>query len=139
MVRLYTDEIIIHHSLSPDVSAAVIDCWHRERGWTCIGYHIVIRKNGTFETGRNISYVGAHAKGRNAHSIGICLPGDFFKYAPSEEQLRTLKTAVALLLHVYPEVKYISPHRSGSVPCPGPLFNVDEWVETNFGKKYVKS
>ena len=50
--------------------------WHvQERGWSDVGYHYVIRLNGTVETGRPLERSGAHAKGHNAHSVGICFEG----------------------------------------------------------------
>ena len=52
-----------------------IDRWHRERGWLKIGYHYVIKRDGTVETGRELEEVGAHAKGHNAISVGICMVG----------------------------------------------------------------
>lgn len=72
------DSIIVHCSATKagqDFSAADIDCWHRERGFNGIGYHYVIRLNGTIEKGRNVARSGAHCKGWNERSIGICYIG----------------------------------------------------------------
>ena len=74
----YFDEIIIHCSATPfgrAVRAADIDEWHRERGFSCIGYHFVIDLDGTIEQGRPINQEGAHVKGHNKRSIGICYIG----------------------------------------------------------------
>ena len=70
--------IIIHCSaVRPwqQSSAADIDRWHRERGWKGIGYHFVVRRDGTVETGRPIEEKGAHCRNHNRHSIGICYEG----------------------------------------------------------------
>lgn len=72
--------IIIHCSDSPFGNAAVIDGWHRERGFNRIGYHFVIGNGkglaaGQIETGRMVNEVGAHCVGYNSRSIGICLIG----------------------------------------------------------------
>ena len=56
-------------------SAADIDRWHRARGFNSIGYHFVVRRDGSIETGRPMEKVGAHCLNRNAHSIGICYEG----------------------------------------------------------------
>ncbi|MDD7726846.1 MAG: N-acetylmuramoyl-L-alanine amidase, partial [Bacteroidales bacterium] len=72
------NEIIIHCSDTPageDFSAADIDRWHKERGWSCIGYHYVVRLDGTIEKGRDLSRAGAHCAGHNANSIGVCYIG----------------------------------------------------------------
>lgn len=80
-------KIIVHCSASEAGDAAVIDTWHRKRGWSGIGYHFVIlngqRTPGTYlleddgvvEQGRSLYRKGAHCKGHNADSIGICLIG----------------------------------------------------------------
>ena len=52
-----------------------IDGWHRARGWKSIGYHYVVRRDGTVEEGRRLEEVGAHCTGHNGHSIGICYEG----------------------------------------------------------------
>ena len=44
--------------------------------WRFIGYHYYIRRNGKLEETRPLERMGAHAKGHNAHSIGICYEGD---------------------------------------------------------------
>ena len=82
------DKIIVHCSDSLWGDAEVINRWHLERGWSGIGYHFVILNglrrsdspydksvDGEIEAGRPISEVGAHVKGQNRNSIGICLIG----------------------------------------------------------------
>ena len=71
-------DFIVHCSDSDydyhdDIS--VIDEWHKERGWTCVGYHYFIKKNGEFQRGRPVGTIGAHCKGHNHNSVGICLSG----------------------------------------------------------------
>ena len=48
---------------------------HRRRGFHGIGYHYYIRRDGTVVPTRPLGQIGAHAKGHNAHSIGICYEG----------------------------------------------------------------
>lgn len=70
--------IIVHTSaIKPDQtsSAAQIDEWHKQRGWRSIGYHAVIRRDGTIEPGRPVNEMGAHCYFHNRHSIGICYEG----------------------------------------------------------------
>lgn len=73
------DKIIVHTSDSPDdrtsVNAKEIDRWHKERGFRMIGYHYVITKDGLVETGRDLNLIGAHCRGHNLHSVGICWVG----------------------------------------------------------------
>ncbi len=71
--------IIIHCSaVPPDLESGFkeIDGWHHDRGFTngC-GYHYIVRRDGSIETGRPLEMIGAHCVGHNKHSIGICYEG----------------------------------------------------------------
>lgn len=70
--------LIVHCSATPpkmDIGVKEIDRWHRQRGWLGCGYHLVIRRDGTVEKGRPITQPGAHVRGFNHSSIGVCLVG----------------------------------------------------------------
>lgn len=70
--------IVIHCSATPDgidFSAEDINRWHKERGWSEIGYHFVIRRDGRIEVGRDLDERGAHVGGHNSGSWGVCLIG----------------------------------------------------------------
>jgi N-acetylmuramoyl-L-alanine amidase len=58
-----------------DQSAETLRAYHRKKGYSDIGYHFVIRFDGTVESGRPLERAGAHVQGFNAHSIGICFTG----------------------------------------------------------------
>jgi N-acetyl-anhydromuramyl-L-alanine amidase AmpD len=76
--RRKIDKIILHCSATPprrDIGVEDIRRWHRARGWTDIGYHYVIRRDGTLETGREEGKIGAHVRGFNHGSLGVCLVG----------------------------------------------------------------
>ena len=76
-------------------SAKDIDGWHREKGWNGIGYHYVVRRDGSIELGRPIEEVGAHCVGHNSHSIGICYEGGLNELG-EEADTRTPEQKVAL-------------------------------------------
>ena len=72
------DTWVIHCSAtkpSQDIGVDEIRRWHLDKGWDDIGYHFVIRRDGAVEVGRDLKYVGAHARGANRTSIGVCLIG----------------------------------------------------------------
>jgi len=72
------DEIVIHCSATPegrDVRPETVRGWHLRRGWRDIGYHYVVTLDGRIHAGRPISAVGAHVKGRNMTTVGICYIG----------------------------------------------------------------
>ena len=78
--------VFLHCSATPDYpenenkfdlfGAADIDAWHRKQGWAEIGYHFVIRRTGVIEGGeRHWSEYGAHVKGQNKDTLGVCYIG----------------------------------------------------------------
>lgn len=78
LLRNNVKYIVVHCSDTPadmDIGAAEIREWHLNNGWIDIGYHYVIRRDGTLEPGREIFEPGAHVRGHNQESIGICLVG----------------------------------------------------------------
>ena len=95
--------IIIHCSavrLDQTSSVAQIDSWHRERGFHLgVGYHYVIRRDGTIEPGRPEWMVGAHCKNHNAHSIGVCYEGGLdIRGQPADTRTPAQKAAMRQLL-----------------------------------------
>ncbi|MCR5834754.1 MAG: peptidoglycan recognition protein family protein [Selenomonadaceae bacterium] len=101
--RKETERIVIHHAgLDKDYSAHAIHKFHRDvRGWSGIGYHYVIRKDGTIEQGRPSQAVGAHAANHNYNSIGICVTGNFNVSNPKTAQIDSLKMLTAWLCQKY--------------------------------------
>ncbi len=126
-----------------DIGAKDIDRWHRERGWLGIGYHLVIRRDGTIENGRKLTpesiQAGAHVKGYNHCSVGICMAGGMAEDGKGHEdnftdaQWDALQTVVKELKRAFPQAKVVGhtdldPHK----PCP--CFDAQSWwagVETN--------
>ena len=96
-------EIIVHCSATRegmDFHASDIDRWHKHRGWKGIGYHYVIDLDGTIETGRDTSQIGAHCTGHNRHSIGICYIGGLDEYGnPADTRTPAQKAAMTRLIH----------------------------------------
>jgi hypothetical protein len=101
-------KVIIHCSDSAFGNAALIDSWHREKGWTKIGYQFVILNgnlyntktydtfyDGLIETGRHMNETGAHCKGHNKGSIGICLIGKSGMF--TDPQLNSLEKLLITL------------------------------------------
>lgn len=96
--RDITDMIVIHHTGNPtddDLSAEEINESHQDQGWVGIGYHYVIRKDGTVELGRPDWAVGAHAYGENSHTIGVHVCGNFEIGEPTAAQIESLAMLLA--------------------------------------------
>lgn len=127
-MRTITD-IIIHCAATPpemDIGAEEIDQWHRERGWNGIGYHFVIRRSGLVEEGRRVEDIGAHVRGHNGHSIGICLIGGKDQFDFTMTQMESLNTLINSLLRDYPNAT-ISGHNDFDAGKACPRFNVREY------------
>lgn len=93
--------IIIHCTASPDymdIGASTIKKWHTDRGWSDIGYHYVVRRNGEIEKGRPDERIGAHAKGANSKSLGVVWVGT---NNPSPEQEKSLFSLIHYLMGKY--------------------------------------
>jgi N-acetylmuramoyl-L-alanine amidase len=87
------NKIIIHCTATPegrDVSIDEVRRWHvKERGWRDVGYHFLIRLDGTVEEGRPIEMTGAHTRGHNWDSIGIAYAGGMSKDMTEPKDTRT--------------------------------------------------
>jgi N-acetylmuramoyl-L-alanine amidase len=111
--------------------------WHtQERGWSDIGYHFVVHRNGQIAGGRPITRTGAHTRGRNKGSIGIALVGgrggaadDAFLDNFTEDQARELKDLIAGLQQEFPTINTVSGHNDyASKACP--CFDVGEFMSS---------
>ena len=123
--REQTDVIILHHigNTNADVSAATVHQWHLANGWAGIGYHYLIRKDGTIERGRPRDTVGAHCYGENWHSVGVNIVGNFGTNEPTAAQIEAAERLVAALCRLYglrPSGATIKGHRDfNATACPG--------------------
>ena len=140
--RKATTMIILHCSATregQDIKAKTIKQWHKERGFDDIGYHYVIDLDGTIEKGREEDLVGAHCKGHNATSIGICYVGGCDKnMKPKDtrtpEQKRSMLSLVRKLVNKYKiPVTQIWAHHDFDKHKACPSFDISE-----FRKDYIK-
>ncbi|MDT8419343.1 MAG: N-acetylmuramoyl-L-alanine amidase [Desulfuromonadales bacterium] len=129
--------IIIHSADTPaemDIGAAEIDRWHRAKGWRAIGYHHVIRRDGTIEKGRDLDgdgdvsdEIGAHAAGFNKGSIGICLVGGKPDFNFTRAQMRHLDFLVGEYEIRYPGIEVLGHRDLPAVTKTCPNFDVRQW------------
>lgn len=105
------NQIIVHCSATPagrNVTTQDIDAWHRKRGFRCIGYHYVIYLDGSIHKGRPLSQVGAHCKGHNSHSVGICYVGGLDTDCKTPKDTRTPEQKKALV-YLFKRMKLLFP------------------------------
>lgn len=118
------DAVVIHHSATPRATTfESIRRAHLAKGWTDIGYHVVILGNGDLRVGRKLLDAGAHAPPRNFETIGLCIVGD--NTTPGEEwtpdQIETAKQYLNAVALVFPGIE-VTGHRdvrTGHTACPG--------------------
>lgn len=119
---------------STNQKVAEIRRWHVEdRGWSDIGYHYLIDRNGKVATGRPITRNGAHVRGHNKGTIGISLFGgrgssenDRFSENFTPEQEAALLALIADLRGKYGNVPVTGHNQYAAKACPG--FDVPAWL-----------
>lgn len=135
------DKIIVHHSAFEQEASQLmlINQWHKDRDFPLsergffVGYHYVINHEGQITQTRELDEVGAHSRGFNFESIGVCLEGDFTKHGPSEAQKIALGKLLVMLVHrLRIDPNDIRPHRNfGQTSCYGDFLS-DEWARSIF-------
>lgn len=93
-------ELIWHCSATPegrDITVETIDQWHRDRGWSGIGYHFVVYLDGTIRAGRDLEKTGAHVAGRNTGTIGAVYVGGVSRDGKTAKDTRTPEQRAAML------------------------------------------
>ena len=122
------NKIILHCSATKegqDISVDTIRKWHVDgRGWSDIGYHYIVSIDGKIEDGRPIDRSGAHTKGQNSNSIGVCYTGGVEKdgKTPKDtrnpEQLMALANLLDALMEMYPEATLHGHNEFAAKACP---------------------
>lgn len=120
------NKIIVHCSATQegkDYTAADIRRWHLARGFSDIGYHYVIYRDGTIQPGRNVNLIGAHCTGYNAHSIGVCYIGGLDKSnKPKDTRTDAQKASLLKLLKqlkkMYPKATIHGHNEYANKACP---------------------
>jgi len=142
MPRTRTDWLVIHCSATRsimDIGAAEIRAMHvNGRGWSDIGYHKIIRRNGIIENGRMpLDSIGAHVAGHNHNSIGICMVDGLATEAPwaptgeeyTDAQWSSLKTLLTDLTKRYPRAKVCGHRDFPGVVKACPCFDAIPWAK----------
>jgi N-acetyl-anhydromuramyl-L-alanine amidase AmpD len=136
--RTKTDIIVIHCTQTPsdmDVDVEKVIQWHKNRGFDTIGYHYLIKRDGTLQVGRDEDVVGAHAVQVNGTSIGVALVGGGTVDMGWENnfesiQFETLKSILLKLKDKYNIEKIIGHYQvDDKKKCPS--FDVPKWLEEN--------
>ena len=120
-------EIIVHCSATSegkDFTVEDIRRWHKQQGWSDIGYHYVIGRHGEKWTGRDVDVSGAHCEGHNRNSIGVCYIGGCAKDGKTPKDTRTLQQKAVMLSlltelkRLYPQAKIYGHRDFARKDCP---------------------
>lgn len=124
-------KVFLHCSASDNPvhdDISIIESWHLQRGFSEVGYHFFIKKDGTIQFGRSLEKVPAAQQGHNAGTIAICTHGlkDF-----TEESLMAVQTLCEEINHAYDGKITFHGHREvSSKTCPvydyKTLLNLDD-------------
>lgn len=140
--RKATKEIILHCTASregADYSVQSIDRLHRTKGWSMIGYHYVIYRDGSVHRGRPEQYCGAHTVDHNSISIGVCYVGGVARDGKTPKDTRTeaQKEALIELVHWlqqrYPHTTVHGHREFANKACPS--FDVQRWLVEEYEPK----
>jgi N-acetylmuramoyl-L-alanine amidase len=122
------NKIIVHCSATREgenIPVETIRKWHVEgRGWSDIGYHFYIDLQGEIFKGRDIAKIGAHCKGQNRNSIGICYCGGVESdgKTPKDTRLDCQKDSLLAVLRtlkaMYPDATIHSHRDYARKACP---------------------
>ena len=121
------NRIFIHCSATPEGREHDVEDirrWHKAKGWSDVGYHYVIKIDGTIEEGRSVNKDGAHSKGQNEDSIAICYIGGLTprsgksKDTRTDAQLDAIDDLLEDLKVLYPTATLHGHNEFSSKECP---------------------
>lgn len=130
--------VVVHCSATKegkDYSVDTIRGWHKARGFRDIGYHIVVGLDGEVRKGRPIEQSGAHAKGYNSYSVGVCYIGGLDSNGKPNDtrtvaQIHSLKAVIGTLKALYGNLD-VKGHRDLSVDMNGDgVITPNEWMKS---------
>lgn len=122
-------KLVIHCSDTCDtdnLTALDIHKMHLQFGWDGIGYHKVITRQGLIENGRPEFWIGAHVKGINKISLGVCLIG---RNIFTEAQFDSLESVLRKWKTIYPNTVILGHHEAIETQKTCPNFNVQIWLQ----------
>ncbi len=126
--RSATKYIVLHHRAgNGDVDS--IHNEHLKNGYSGIGYHFYVRKDGQVFQGRPIDKIGAHCKGYNNKTIGICFEGNFESEAMSDKQIKAGQKLISYVKKIYPNISIKNHKDLFNTACPGRNFPIDEIIK----------
>jgi peptidoglycan hydrolase-like protein with peptidoglycan-binding domain len=137
-------KIIVHHAEASHCTVYDVHQWHLENGWTGIGYHFFVDKQGNVYKGRPVEAIGSHCLHQNAVSIGICAEGDYMTEVMPDAQKKAIIELIQYLRSQYGEVPVLGHAEAMNyeTSCPGinyPLEDIKNLKDVAYSDDFIKS
>ena len=116
------NKLVLHHAEASKCTVQDIHSWHLNNGWSGIGYHYFIRKDGSIYRGRPDGAIGAHCQGSNTGSLGICFEGNYMKETIPTAQYNAGIDLIKYLRGKYGNLTIYGHKELLATECPGSKF-----------------
>ncbi|WP_072060658.1 glucosaminidase domain-containing protein [Clostridium sp. K25] len=114
-------QILLHHLEWSRCTVYDVDrCHKNDFGWSGIGYHFFVAKDGKIYRGRPEGAIGAHCKGHNTNTLGIGAEGNYMKETMPQAQKNAIVNLCKYLCNKY-GIADVRGHKEAPYPtnCPG--------------------
>ena len=116
------NKLVLHHAEASKCTVQDIHSWHLNNGWSGIGYHYFIRKDGSVYKGRPDGAIGSHCQGSNTGSLGICFEGNYMKETMPTAQYNAGIDLIKYLRGKYGNLTIYGHKELLATECPGSKF-----------------
>lgn len=128
--RTTTKFCVIHHEAGSGMTAEQIHNMHiQQNGWSGIGYHFYVRKDGSIYRGRPIEYIGTHTMNYNGNSIGVCFEGNMEIENLTNAQFNSGVELLSEIIKLYPGIQFKRHKDLNATACPGKNFPFELMTE----------
>lgn len=123
------NKLVLHHAEASKCTVQDIHSWHLNNGWSGIGYHYFIRKDGSIYKGRPDGAIGAHCQGSNTNTLGICFEGNYMKETMSTVQYNSGIDLIKYLIGKYGNLPIYGHKELLATECPGSKFPLEDFKQ----------
>ena len=116
------NKLVLHHAEASKCTVQDIHSWHLSNGWSGIGYHYFIRKDGSIYKGRPDGAIGAHCQGSNTNTLGICFEGNYMKETMPTAEYNAGIDLIKYLIGKYGNLPIYGHKELLATECPGANF-----------------
>lgn len=123
------NKLVLHHAEASKCTVQDIHSWHLSNGWSGIGYHYFIRKDGSIYKGRPDGAIGAHCQGSNTNTLGICFEGNYMKETMPTAQYNAGIDLIKYLIGKYGNLPIYGHKELLATECPGFKFPLEDFKQ----------